>query len=278
MNTRPQAPRLEHPESLFIVPNSIFRILTHSKGGAILVSYCYYQLFETTETHIAMAVERIFDEADVQELIDKNATPPFGARNVALILGGVCWGLTPLEQCLVATEEVIAPNGQFNNVWVLPEHAAFNGEARDIRTADHILPFLESYVRLRLKLGWGVSTNLHAHCGLSPSSKFFLNDKGEPYKPTERKEKPGSYQPRSMIEQLKRMIGRTYLYGATPASFRDSFIKRMYENGAGWSDLMVATGIKQKRTLEKKVRPHERELEKVLSELYSRVKMPDHLR
>lgn len=73
------------------------------------------------------------------------------------------------------------------------------------------------------------------------------------------------------------MIGRTSLYGAIPASFRDSFVKGFYENGAGWSDLMKATGIKQKRTLEKKVRPHERELEKVLSSLFSRVKLPEHL-
>ena len=38
-----------------------------------------------------MAVERIFDEADVQELLEQNAMPPYGARNIALILGGVYW-------------------------------------------------------------------------------------------------------------------------------------------------------------------------------------------
>jgi hypothetical protein len=37
---------------------------------------------------------------------------------------------------------------------------------------------------------------------------------------------------------------------------------------------MKVTGINQKRTLEKKVRPHERELEAVLASLFSRVKMP----
>lgn len=41
---------------------------------------------------------------------------------------------------------------------------------------------------------------------------------------------------------------------------------------------MKVSGIKQKRTLERKVRPHERELEAVLSKLYSRVKMPDNLK
>jgi integrase len=221
-----------------------------------------------------MAAERIFDEVDVQELLEQNAAPPFGARNAALILGGVYWGLTPLELCLISTEDVVAPNGEFYRVWVLPKHASFNGADREVHTADHMLPFFERYVDLRKDQNWGLSSNLHSHRGLSPSSRFFLNDRGEPYKPTERKNKPGSYQPRSMLEQLKRMIDRTGLYGATPASYRDSFIKGMFDNGAGWSDLMKVTGIKQKRTLEKKVRPHERELETVLASLFSRVKMP----
>ncbi len=224
-----------------------------------------------------MAVERIFDEADVSELLEQNSAPPFGARNAALILGGVYWGLTPLELCLVSTEDVIAPIGEFYRVWVLPDHSAFNGEAREIHTEDHVLPFFEKYVEFRLAREWGLSTNLHSHRKLSPDSKFFLNGQGERYKPTERKGKPGSYQPRSMNEHLKRMIGRTSLYGATPASFRDSYIKGLYEGGAGWGDLMKASGIKQKRTLEKKVRPHERELEAVLKGLFSRVKMPEHL-
>lgn len=228
--------------------------------------------------YLSMAVERIFDESDIQELLDQNSAPPFGARNAALILGGVYWGLTPIELCQVETGDIIAPNGEFYRVWVLPKHASFNGESREVYTEDHVLPFFEKYADLRLERKWGVASNLHSHRKLSPDSKFFLNDRGEPYKPTERKDKPGSYQPRSMVEQLKRMIGRTSLYGATPASYRDSFVKGLYENGAGWSDLMKITGIKQKRTLEKKVRPHERELKTVLSGLFSRVKIPDHIK
>lgn len=224
-----------------------------------------------------MAVERIFDEADVSELLEQNAAPPLGFRNAALIMGGVYWGLTPLEQCLVQVEDVIAPNGGLYRIWVLPAHNSYNGEAREIHTADHILPFFEKYVDFRVASSWGLS-NLHSHRGLSPSSRFFMNDHGEPYTPTERKDKPGSYHPRSMNEQLKRMINRTNLHGATPASLRDTFIKGMYENGCNWGELKKASGIKQKRTLENKVRPHERELEEVLKNLFSRVKMPDSLK
>lgn len=99
-----------------------------------------------------MAAERIFDEVDVQELLEQNAAPPFGARNAALILGDVYWGLTPLELCLVSTEDV-----EFYRVWVLPKHASFNGAAREVHTADHILPFFERYVDLRKDQNWGLS-------------------------------------------------------------------------------------------------------------------------
>lgn len=139
---------------------------------------------------------------------------------------------------------------------------------------DHVLLFFEKYVDFRIGKSWGLSSNLHSHRMLNPSSRFFLNNLGEPYTPTERKDKPGSYHPRSMNEQLKRMINRTNLYGATSASFRDSY-KGMYENGCKWGELMKASGIKQKRTLENKVRPHERELEKGLKNLFARVKIPE---
>jgi hypothetical protein len=225
-----------------------------------------------------MAVERIFDDEDISELLMQNSAPPLGARNAALIMGGVYWGLTPLELSLVSTDDVIAPNGDLYRIWVLPAHNSYNGEAREIYTEEHILPYFELYVAFRLKKDWGLSVNLHSHRGLNPESRFFLNDLGEPYALTERKEKPGSFQPRSMNEQLKRMIARTKIYGATPASFRDSYIKSMYEHGCKWGDLMKVSGIKQKRTLENKVRPHERELEQVLKSLFSRVKMPESLK
>jgi len=77
-----------------------------------------------------------------------------------------------------------------------------------------------------------------------------------------------------MNEQLKQMIKRTNLHGATPSSFRDSFVKDMYENGCQWKELMAITGIKQKRTLEKKIRPQEAELEDVFRKIFSRVKNP----
>lgn len=229
-----------------------------------------------------MALERIFDEDDISKLLRQNAAPPLGVRNAALIIGAVYWGLTPLELSKVQVKDIIAPNGEFYRIWTLPEESSFNGEARELHTEDHVLPYFTRYIKFRRDNNWGTS-NLHSHGRLDPESTFFLNDKGTEYACTLRNPKgvergePAMYLPRSMNQQLKRMIARTDLEGATPASFRTSFIKGMYDHGAGWVDLMKVSGIKQKRTLERKVRPHERQLETVLKGLFSKVKMPEHL-
>ena len=220
-----------------------------------------------------MATERLFTVTDIQELLDKNAAPPLGRRNAALIMGAVYWGLTPYELSTLTVKDVIAENGELYRIWVLPAHNASNGEPRECHTEIHVLPFFDGYIEWRRDKQWGVS-NIPIHRGLSPDSKFFLNDRGDPYKLSPRKAGSGEYQPRSMNEQLKRMIQKTDLHGATPSSFRDSYVRGLYENGCGWKDLMLVTGIKQKRTLERKVRPQEAELEKVFKRLFSRVKNP----
>jgi len=222
-----------------------------------------------------MATERLFTESDLQELLDKNASPTtLGKRNVALIMGASYWGLTPYELSVLSVKEVIAENGELFRIWVIPGHVAFNGVERECHTEEHVIPFFDGYIEWRLSNDWGLS-NLPSYRGLDPESKFFLNDRGDPYKLSPRKAGTGDYQPRSMNEQLKRMIARTGLHGATPSSFRDSYVRGLYENGCGWKDLMFVTGIKQKRTLERKVRPQEQQLEKVFKDLFSRVKNPE---
>lgn len=221
-----------------------------------------------------MPVEYIFDDQDVSALLEQNSAPPYGFRNAALIISGLYWGLTPLEQSKITTETVMAPNREFYRVWVLPAHLAYNGVAREIHTEDHVLPYLEGYVNYRVNNDWRLS-NIHSHRKLAPSKEFFLNDRGEPYAVWESE---GKYQPRSLTKHLKKMIDRAGFDGVPPSALRNSFINAMYKEGCGWSDLKAVTGIKQKRTLESKVRPHERELTQVLKRIYSRVKMPEHLK
>ena len=220
-----------------------------------------------------MATARVFSEKDLQQLLDRNAAAPHGARNAALIMAAVYWGLTPTELSLLTVKAVMQANGAFYRVWRLPGHLAYNGESRACHTEEHVLPFFEAYVHKRLTRQEGCS-NLPRYRGLDPNSRFFLNDRGEAYKLSPRKRGTGAYQPRSMNEQLKRLIRKADLHGATPSSFRQSFICGLYQNGCGWKDLMAVTGIRQKRTLERKVRPPEAGLEQVFKTLFSRVKNP----
>lgn len=59
-----------------------------------------------------MATERLFTERDIQELVDKNAAPPYGRRNGALIMRAVYWGLTPYELSLVSVQDVMNESGE----------------------------------------------------------------------------------------------------------------------------------------------------------------------
>lgn len=220
-----------------------------------------------------MAIEKLFTEQDIQNLIDMNNKPLFAARNQALIMGAVCWGLTPIELSLLTLGDVMAQNGEFKSAWVLPISGSYNGEARELRTEDHLVKPLENYMRWRIKNGCYL-TNINWYQGCDPKSHFFLNDRLEPFKLSPKsKDDNGYYVARSMTEKLKSFIANTGIRGATPATFRDSFIKAMFENGCGYKELMSVTGIKEKATLDRRILPHVRELEHVFKTVFARVKI-----
>jgi hypothetical protein len=76
-----------------------------------------------------------------------------------------------------------------------------------------------------------------------------LNDKGEPYKLSPRKKGSTDYQARAMSAKLKTYIEKTGIEGATVATFRDSWVKAMYDSGCHHKDLMLVSGIKKKPDL-----------------------------
>lgn len=221
-----------------------------------------------------MPIERLFNESDVQRLIDMNAAAPFGKRNAALIMGALYWGLTPSEASLLRLEDVMDQSGDFFRIWTLPASTAYNGEARELHTEDHVLPFFEGY------MGWRLAEELYLsnqawYRGSDPKSAFFLNDRGEPYKLSPRKKGSTEYQPRAMSAKLKSFIENAGIEGATVATYRDSWVKAMYEAGCHHKDLMRVSGIKQKETIDRKTRPAIQDLAKVFRDIYSRVRVTE---
>ena len=219
-----------------------------------------------------MPIDKLFSESELQELLDMNAAPPHGQRNAALIIGAVYWGLTPIELSRLKVRDVLHKGGQFYRIWTLPADTAYNGEARELHTENHVLPFFEAYMDRRAASGMVASKNDYR--GLDPDDCFFLNDRGTEFSLSPRKKGEKPSQPVSMNSKLKQLIGNARIKGATPSTFRDTFVKNMYEAGCGYAELMKVSGIKGKDTLDRKVRPHQRELEEVFKTLFSRVKVP----
>lgn len=219
-----------------------------------------------------MPVDKIFSESELQELLDMNAAPPHGQRNAALIIGAVYWGLNPVELSQLKVKHVLDKRGQFYRIWTLPAETAYNGEARELHTENHVLPFFEAYIEQRTKSQ--PNTVNDDYRGIEPESNFFLNDRGSEFSLSPRKKGEQPSQPASMNNKLKQLIAHTRIKGATPSTFRDTFVKNMYEAGCGYAELMKVSGIKGKDTLDRKIRPHQRELEEVFKTLFSRVKVP----
>lgn len=215
-----------------------------------------------------MTIERFFDEDDIKTLIKMNAAPPYGPRNAALILAASYWGLTPFELTLLRLEDVMDASGAFYRIWTLPAHVAYTGEARELHTADHVLPILDAY------LTWWQNntlfdTGLVRYRGRDPKAHFILNDHYGPYTLSKR---PGKgVIANSMNRKLKQLIANTAIEGATPSTFRDSFIRMMHQHGCGYRDLMDITGIKQKETIDRKIKSHEKELMTVYRSIFQRV-------
>ncbi len=87
-----------------------------------------------------MPIEHLFNDGDVQRLIDINAEPPFVKRNSAFIMGALYWGLTPSELSLLRLEDVMDQSSNFYRIWPLPTSTAYNGDARELHTESTYLP------------------------------------------------------------------------------------------------------------------------------------------
>lgn len=229
---------------------------------------------DTLTEVLKMPIEKVFSEHDIQELIDANAEPKYGPRNTALIIAASYWGLTRIEMCELPLKAIMSKSGEWYRRWVLPGEVSYTGEPRELCTGEHIVEALDNYVEW-LKQHEVGGTNIQAYRGLDPDMAFLVNDKLGPYKLTKRSKKlPSgkvSYQPRSLDDKLKSLIANTSIKGATVTTFRDSWVKMMYDNGCGYNELKAVSGIKSKVTLELKIRPQERELQKVFDSVFSRV-------
>lgn len=253
----------------------------HLYGGIdtfILYYYssCHIHVYWKNETkkYFIMPIEKTFTNSDIQELITNNAVGDFKERNTALIIGASYWGLTRIELSQLPLGCLMTETGQWYSTWTLPSNYSFNGESRELYTADHILPVLNAYLDWLSAKNIGLS-NLSTYRGHDPDVKFFVNDKFEKFALTKRSKRLAndkvSYQPRSMDDKLKNLLAGTSIQGATPSTFRDSWLRELHTHGCKIKDLMDVSGYKTQSTIVDKIKPKELELEKVFNNVYSRI-------
>ena len=223
-----------------------------------------------------MPVEKFFNQDELQQLITNNAVGEFKERNTALIIGATYWGLTRLELCDLPLKCLMTKSGKWLDKWTLPVGLSFNGQERTLYTADKIKPVLDAYLEWLIEKEVAL-TNQNIYRGYDGESEFFVNDNLQPFKKTERKQrlKAGkvSYQPRSLDDKLISFIDKTSIQGATPTTFRDSWIRTMFLTGCKERDLLAISGYKNKASIADKMKRDELELEAVFNCVYSRMKI-----
>lgn len=214
-----------------------------------------------------MPIERILSESDIKKVVKANSKPPFAIRNKALVLVSTYWLLSPMEASELRLEDVMDRDGQFYRIWVLPDHVAQNGEAREIRTSDHIDTIMQDY------MDWWIANGLYksgkkAYQGRDPKAPFIVNDNYEKYALSKREKDGAGVLPVALNKKLNSLLENSGMKGCSASSFRDSGIKMLYDNGARYNDIRDFTGIKTKKSLDGKIRPHEAELESVMNDLF----------
>ena len=168
---------------------------------------------------------------------------------------------------LLRLEDVMDRDGQFYRIWVLPDHVAQNGEAREIRTSDHIDKIMQDYI------GWWIANGLYesgkkAYQGRDPKAPFIVNDNYEKYALSKREKVGAGVLPVALNKKLNSLLENAGMKGCSPSSFRDSGIKLLFDNGARYNDIQDFSGIKTKKSLDNKIRPHEAELSAVMDGLF----------
>lgn len=217
-----------------------------------------------------MPIERILSEDDINKVIKANGKPPFAIRNKAIVLGSTYWLLTAYELSELRLEDVMDKSGIFLPVWVLPDYVAQNGEARELRTSKHIIKIMQEYIDW-WKANGLYQTGKKAYQGCDPKAPFILNDNFEKYALSKREKGGANVLPIALNKKLNALLETAGIKGCTPSSFRDSGIKMFYDNGCRYNDLKDFTGIKTKKSLDNKIRPHEAELESVMNGLFRNV-------
>ena len=176
-------------------------------------------------------------------------TSEFKARD-ELLLGLSCLAsFREIELTLATIDLFIAPNGELNELLIIPDSIAYDDNERPIPLSNEALQkLIENYITWLLENG--INTHIgDSYLGLNPNAQLFVDDNYKPYTVQSRGD---ALSPNKMNKFLDSLIKKTELWdkGIRRKSFIRTYIIQAYKSGLSVTDLMLVTGLGQD-TIEK---------------------------
>lgn len=179
------------------------------------------------------------------ELIAKSSgkESDFKIRNELQLTLSCLAGFREIELTLVTVNLFVSPNGELNELLIMPDAIAYDGSERPIPLSNEEL---QNMIVLYLKwlLESGVNTQVgDSYLGLNPNAQLFVDDDYKAYTVQNRGNKTLS--PNKMNKHLDSLIKKTALWdkGIRRKSFIRTYIIQAYKSGMSATDLILITGL-----------------------------------
>ncbi|WP_339145137.1 integrase [Pseudoalteromonas galatheae] len=165
-------------------------------------------------------------------------------RNKLLILLATIGGLREIELTLVTNRLFMSPDGELNEIIVLPDTIARDGFERPI-----ILSHPELMRAFEAYYGWLIENKInclpHKHYReLDPNAPLFVDDSLSPFTTQSR---ANAISPHAMNKQLDAFIKNAGLWdcGVRRISLVRTCVIELYRNGASTTDILIVTGFSE---------------------------------
>tara|TARA_B110000211_G_scaffold213607_1_gene254281 strand:- start:16747 stop:17457 length:711 start_codon:yes stop_codon:yes gene_type:complete len=165
-------------------------------------------------------------------------------RNKLLILLAAVAGLREIELTFVTNRLFVTPEGELNEILVLPEQIARDGFERPIVLSNpELMKAFEAYFSWLIEKKINCYPHKH-YSGLDPNAPLFVDDS---FKSFNTQSRGNSISPHSMNKLLDSFIMKASLWdnGVRRISLIRTCVIEMYRNGASTTDIMIITGFSE---------------------------------
>lgn len=165
-------------------------------------------------------------------------------RNKLLILLAAVAGLREIELTFVTNRLFISPEGELNEIVLLPEQIARDGFERPVVLSHpELMKAFEAYFSWLIKNKINCYPHKH-YKGLDPNAPLFVDDSLKAFNTQSR---GNSISPHSMNKLLDSFIKKANLWenGVRRISLIRTCVIEMYRSGASTTDIMIITGFSE---------------------------------